>query len=117
MPIKTKRKRSLPPGLNLTVLQNPTQNPEEPGITRIQAGAFTFCYRTFERDGKPCKPWVHEPTWTHEGGRLTGEVWEAYESIEPKARILAKSVVTDHKARAEEKAEKEDLNPKFPGWP
>ena len=117
MPRKTKRKRSLPSGLYLTVLQNPTQNPEELGITKIQAGLFTICYLTFEKDGKPCNPWVHEPTWTYDSDRLTGEAMESYGFIEPKARILAKSVVTDHKARAERKAKKETLNPKFPGWP
>lgn len=113
---KTRRKRPLKPGLDLKVLQNPTENPAEPGITRIQSGAFTLCYRTFEKDGKPCKPWVHEPLWTYEGDRLTSEVQEAFDSIEPEARILAKSVVTDHKARAEKKAKKEALNPRLPGW-
>ena len=114
---KTRRKRSLKPGFGLMVLQNPTQNPDEPGIIRIQAGAFTFRYLTiFGEDGRPCKPWVGEPTWTYESDRLSEEVMEALRFIEPEARILAKSVVTDHKARAEKKAKKEALNPRLPGW-
>ena len=117
MSIKTRKKRSLGSGLGLKVLQNPVQNPKEPGITKIQAGAFTFCYRTFEKNGSPCKPWVHKPEWTYESDRLYGEVLEAYNFIEPKARLLAISVIADHRARLEEKARKEALNPRFPGCP
>ena len=116
MLIKTRRKRPLKPGLGLKVLQNPVQNPKEPGITKIQAGLFTICYTTFERDGKPYEPWVHVLTWTYEGDRLYGEILEAYNAIEPEARLLAISVVTDHKARIEEKIKKEALNPRLPGY-
>jgi hypothetical protein len=104
-------------GLDLKVLQNPFQNPTEPGITIIQAGAFTLYYPTFMEDGKPCKPWVGEPTCTYEGGdRLSGEILEAYDTIESEARLLAISVVIDHRARLERKAKKEALNPRFPGF-
>jgi len=116
LPIKTRKKRPLKPGLGLKVLQNPVQNPK-PGITEIQAGFFTIYYPTFMKDGKPCEPWVRKPNWTFEGGdRLYGETLEAYNAIEPEARLLAVSVVTDHKARLEKKAKKEALNPKLPGF-
>jgi len=107
VPIKTRKKRPLKPGLGLKVLQNPVQNPKEPGITKIQAGLFTICYPILEKDGKPCEPWVRAPTtWTHEGDRLYGAILEAYNAIEPEARLLVISVVTDHKARLEKKLRK-----------